>query len=162
MSHQILPECYADTLLVEMLGFERPNHQLSIGSALNALEKKFKNRPAVAVIDNDKVKPKSFDQFQLADEQHGIQVWTKPETRHAVLVVCPAFEDWVFENAAQVEVSPEKYGFRSRKYFRETCKRQNVADNQQVKQFLNTLKQKNAPGLGWLRDLIQAFLHPKS
>lgn len=160
MSHQILPECYADTLLVEMLGFERPNHQLSIGAALGALEKSFKNRPAVAVIDNDKQKPPALGKFQLTDEQHGIQVWTKPETRHAVLVVCPAFEDWVFENAAQVGVSPEKYGFRSRKYFRETCKRQDVADNQNVKQFLNTLKQKNAPGFDWLRRAIQGWLNP--
>ena len=162
MSHQILPECYADTLLVEMLGFERPNHKLGIGSALSTLDQKFKNRAAVAVIDNDKVKPKSFDQFQLTDEQHGIQIWTKPETRHAVLVVCPAFEDWVFENAEQVGVVPEKYGFRSRKFFRETCKRQDVAGNPNVKQFLNTLKQKNSPGLGWLRDSTQAFLHPKN
>lgn len=154
MKHpQILPECYADTLLVEMLGFE-PQHKLGIGDVKNALSKNFKNSVAVGIIDNDKKKPTDFSEFKIDIEKTGIQRRHNADTKHTLLVISPAFEDWVFENAKKVEVDPAKYGFRTRKYFRETCKSPNVDDNQQVKQFLNTLKQKSAPGFVQLKTWI--------
>ena len=155
MSHpRILPECYADTLLVEMLGFARPNHQLGIGQVKNALDKSFRNSIAVGIIDNDKKKPTDFAQFELAEENEGIQRRQKADTRHTLLVISPAFEHWVFENANSVGIDPATYGFRTPKYFREVCKRENASENLDLKQFLNTLKQKNAPGFAQLQTWI--------
>ena len=71
-----------------------------------------------------------------------------------MLVICPAFEDWVFGNAEIVKVDPAKYGFRTRKYFRDVCKTENASENQQLKQFFNTLKQKKAPGFIQLKTWI--------
>ena len=154
-SYHIIPECYADTLLVEMLGFERPNHQLGIGSVLAIFEKQFKNRRAIGVIDDDKMKPNRFDLFEVVENKLGIKKLTKPETQHVILVISPAFEDWIFEKAKAVSVDPTKYGFRNAKYFRHQCKSVNVRDNQSVKQFLNTLKQKNAPGFVQLKSWME-------
>lgn len=153
MNHyQIVAECYADTLLVEILGFSRPNHQLGIGKVIGAFAKNLKFRSAVGIIDDDKIKPKQLDDFQMAAVQQKIKKLTKGQ--HAILIISPAFEDWVFENARVVGVEPSDYGFKSKKYFRDTCKRIDSADNQQLKQFLNTLKQKNAPGFTQLRTWI--------
>lgn len=154
MNFHILPECYADTLLIEVLGFEKPNHQLGIGQVKNALDKSFKNSKAVGIIDNDKKKPTDFAEFIMDVETAGIQRRFKENTRHTLLVINPAFENWIFENAEAVKVDPSKYGFRTQKYFRDICKNENASENQQLKQFLNTLKQKKAPGFIQLKTWI--------
>ena len=52
---RILPECYGDTLLVELLGFKKPNHQVEgINQVLNELEVNMPKQIAVGVIDYDK------------------------------------------------------------------------------------------------------------
>jgi hypothetical protein len=150
---QILPECYADTLLVEMLGFE-PNHKSGIGEVINTLTESFKNRPAVGIIDNDKRKPNDFVNFALDKEDTGIQRRRKADTKHTLLVITPAFEDWVFENANAVGIDPANYGFRTRKSFRVACKTENASANPKLKQFLNTLKQKKSPGFKQLKTWI--------
>lgn len=154
-NYHIIPECYADTLLIEMLGFMRPNHQLSIGSVLNTMEKKFQNQLAVGIVDDDKQKPSQFKFFREVAVQSGIRKVAKPESRHTIFVICPAFEVWVFDNARQVDIDPARFGFSSIKYFRNSCKSQSVHRNQAVKDFLNTLKQKNAPGFVQLRTWIE-------
>jgi len=154
MSHpQILPECFADTLLVEMLGF-KPNHISGIGEVINTLSDNFKNRAAVGIIDNDKRKPNDFVKFTLDKEKVGIQRRHKANTKHTLLVISPAFEDWVFENASAVGVDPAKYGFSTRKSFRNACKTENASANPKLKQFLNTLKQKKSPGFAQLKTWI--------
>ncbi len=151
----ILPECYADTLLVEiLLSTKVRNHRLGIGEVKNALTKNFKNRKAVGIVDNDKVKPTDFKEFQLGTELHGIQYRSKADTEHILLVINPAFEDWIFDNASTVGIDPAQYGFRTKKYFKEICKKENASENKQLKQFLNTLKQKQAPGFVQLKTWI--------
>lgn len=154
MNHyQVIPECYADTLLVEILGFKRPNHQLGIGNVLGLFKKKMKNRKAVGIIDDDKVKPRQLDQFKIKAEQDGIK-WLTDDGHHSILILSPAFENWIFRNASQVGLDPADYGFHSSKIFREACKRQDASQNQELKQFLNTLKQKKAAGFERLRSWI--------
>lgn len=153
MNHyQVVPECFADTLLVEMLGFVRANHQLGIGKVTGIFADKLKNRQAVGVIDNDKLKPKILDTYEQTGEEHGII--RKSKGNHHILIINPGFEEWVMNNAAAVEVSPEKYGFKNRKDLQNACKRQDASKNQQLKNFLNTLHQKKAPGFVQLKTWI--------
>lgn len=154
MNHpQILPECHADTLLVELLGFD-PQHIFGIGQVLITLPRSFANRMAVGIIDNDKRKPPDIAQFEIETTVAGIERRKKADTKHTLLVITPAFEDWVFENARAVYIDPAKYGFRTRKYFRDACKKVDAGANQQLKQFLNALKQKGAPGFNQLKTWI--------
>lgn len=150
--YQILPECYADTLLVEILGFKQPSHQLGIGKVISVLDKNFKNRNAVGIIDDDKVKPKDLDSFELCGNEWSIKRLCKG--KHSVLIISPAFENWVFDNADMVNVDPAKHGFHTEKMFRNTCKRQDASRNENLRQFLNALKQKNAPGFLQLKSWI--------
>lgn len=153
MSHyQVVPECYADTLLVEILGFKRPNHQLGIGKVIGMFDKNLKNRAAVGIIDDDKVKPKELDHFE--DSESAFKIKRLIKDKHSILVISPAFEDWIFENAKAVNIDPSQYGFRTKKFFKEVCKKQDADENIQLKQFLNTLKQKNAPGFTQLKTWI--------
>ncbi|MCB0533189.1 MAG: hypothetical protein H6574_18160 [Lewinellaceae bacterium] len=119
------------------------------------MEKKFQNRLAVGIVDDDKQKPKQFEFFREIALQSGIRKVIKPESRHMIFVICPAFEVWIFENAKQVDIAPAQFGFANIKYFKQKCKSQAVHRDQAVKGFLNTLKQKNAPGLVQLKTWIE-------
>lgn len=135
-----------------MLGFGNPNHQLGIGKVVGMFETNLKNRIAVGIIDDDKVKPKELNNFEETGKEQNIIRLVK--NNHSILVISPAFEAWVFENAEAVQVDPAKYGFHTRKYFKKVCKQIDASKNQALKQFLNTLKQKNAPGLVQLKIWI--------
>jgi len=89
--NQIIPECYADTLLIEILGFKRPSHQLGIGKVVGIFDKNFKNKFAVGIIDDDKVKPKDLDSFEIIESICNIKRLFK--NKYCILVICPAFED---------------------------------------------------------------------
>ncbi len=149
---QVLPECYADTVLVEVLGFTKPNHQLSIGKVLSQMESAHANKAMVGIVDDDKRKPGYFQKFTQTEECEGIKRYQKDS--QVILVISPAFETWVFENAAAAGVDPGKYGFSDRKSFEKACKKQDAGKNTSLKNFLNTLKQKQAPGFKQLRDWI--------
>ena len=149
---QVNTECYADTVLVEILGFYKPTHHLGIGKVVNMFEKSLKNTRAVGIIDDDKVKPKALDNYDLVDEKEGIKRLSK--NNHFILAISPAFEDWVFENANSVDVDPANYGFHTRKRFREVCKSPTAGANKELKRFLNDLKQKKVKGFGQLQTWI--------
>lgn len=154
MHHNVLPECYADTLLVELLGFKGAKHQLGIGQVFNTLKNHFSKQKAVGIIDDDKQKPVGIKDFEEVESKHKIQKLLSKDGKHTLLIIQPAFEDWVFANAAAVSIDiPTE--FENKKRFRKICKDKNAAGNQALKNFLNTLKQKNAPGFVQLETWIE-------
>lgn len=150
--YQVIPECYADTLLVSLLGFTNLNHQQGIGKVIKMFRDKPQNLLMVGIIDDDKLKPKILDQFNRKEERHGIKRLV--DGKISVLIISPAFEAWIFDNARQVDLDPAKFRFRDKVHFRTACKSQNANNNQDLKQFLNALKQKQAPGFEQLKSWI--------
>jgi len=143
---QLLPECYADTLLIEMLGFTYPNHQNSINEVANVmLHKGYKNQLAIGIIDEDKRQPKYFSEFETIASTERLALKKHPDKRHFLIILSPAFEKFITFAAEAVEVSLEDYGFGKEKYFKSVCKSQQVASNQEIKQLLNTINQKESP-----------------
>ncbi len=153
--YQVVPECYADTLLVEMLGFKRPNHALNsnISHVLKTVNQSRPNQKVVGIIDSDRGRSeKMLDSFKLIQERHGIKKYIRGN--HTVLVICPVLESWIYENADKKEINPANYGFSKLKEFKNECKRQDVKHNERVKNFLGLLKQKKAPGFVQLKTWI--------
>lgn len=70
---QVFPECYADTVLMEVLGFTKPNHQLSIGKVLSQMESAHPAKAMVGIVDDDKRKPGYFQKFAQTEECEGIK-----------------------------------------------------------------------------------------
>lgn len=156
---QILPECYADTLLIEILCRKIPNHQLSIGEVANAmLHKSYKNQLAIGVIDADKKKPAYFLEFNMIESFDNIELKQHPDKKHYAIIIAPAFELFVKNAADEVEVDLATFGFKDMKQFRNICKNINVGKNQQIKQLLNTINQKQAPSTEQIKTWINNIL----
>lgn len=154
MHNNIITECYADTILVEFLGFEKPNHQLGINQVLKIINQ-IKLQKVVGVIDDDKKKTsKDFAEFEFVKEEHKLQLLKHKTTNKHLILLKPAFEKWIFGQAEKVNVLPQDYKFKNVKAFGQQAKSINVFKNQNVKGFLNTLKQKNPDGFSQLKSWI--------
>jgi len=156
----VIPECHADTLLIRLLGFERPTHKEGIGGVANVMKKDYKNRIAVGVVDDDNKIPTYFKSFEVEKRGNHFIFRYLPQQKHYLLVVTPAFESCIFNIAEEIKISPEKYGFKSAKQFRNAAKDKNVHKNQNVKQFLNTLIQKKDSPLKEVKTWITQKLNP--
>ncbi len=159
--NNIIPECYADTVLVEILGFSYPNHSPlnNVSHVLRTIKGKRPKEKVVGIIDSDRgrsekylKKDKLLRHFNLVGEEEGIKKYTFEN--QTILILYPAFEGWIFDNADQNGLDTSKYGFPTSKEFKKACKDVEAKNNDRLKQFLNALKQKNASGFLQLKSWI--------
>lgn len=155
---RILPECYADTLLIRIALAVKANHQSNISNVAKALKTNYKNRLAIGIVDNDKTQSAYFKEFDKIKEKDGLILKKHPNKKHYLIYLNPAFEQWVFDAAEVLGVEPAKYKIRNIKYFKKVSKDINVENNQQVKNFLNTIKQKKNSPVTTLVNWINAIL----
>ena len=156
---ELIPEGKADRVLLEVLGFKNPGSGNGIGDVINQMKDNFKGRFAIGLVDDDRRKPTMFDEFKLLKKQSNLQLRQRkaPESRHFLIVINPALEDWLFERARNVDIDPARFGFENRKMFQRICKDQAVHSNQKFLQFLHQIWQTREDGMmilsQWLRRL---------
>ncbi|MCC7467467.1 MAG: hypothetical protein IT261_14395 [Saprospiraceae bacterium] len=131
---------------------------------MNKLIKQYHNKFAIALIDDDKVKPKHVDLFtRLLEDTDHLQLWQKPESRHFIILIKPAIEDWLLNQAVLCDIDPSKFGFANLDGLKRVTKNPvEVHKNQAFQQFLHHLFQKNAPGFiqteEWIEQLYDKYL----
>jgi len=156
---ELIPEDNAMALLVHTLGFHQPNYANGIGDTLNKIEKHFKNKFAIGVVDDDWRKPNLFLQYErLLIAENSLELRQKPNSRHFLIVVYPAIEDWILENASLCEMS--NTGFDDRESIMRVTKDEvEIIRNSKFRQFMHKLHQADAPGFvtmgKWIADLYQ-------
>jgi len=108
MDKSIMPECYADTLLIETLVPTKVGYNHKFGCYKVEAEMKLgklKDRFAVGIIDNDKHQIKYLADFEEIDSVKGsLILWRhfKKEKHHYLIQICPALERWIL-NVCEVE-----------------------------------------------------------
>ena len=153
---RIIPECYADTLLIKYIGYEAPNHQHGIGEVANVMIKYYKNKKVIGIIDDDKTKPKYFDGFRETKRGHNLIVKKRPGTEHYLIVVCRDFEAWI-EYAGNQKSVPRPFPNEDKK-FRDNTKDFNVEKNNKITNYINTIKQRESPAFLQLKEFIEEIL----
>jgi len=94
---EIMPECHVETLMASVLLDAYPSHHKGCGSVSHTMGRKFQNRFAVGIIDNDKKQATySKDAAIISQTQHLIvkKVSNKP---HYFILVNPAMERFILE-----------------------------------------------------------------
>lgn len=152
----LLPECYGDTLLVEMLGFKRPNHQTSgIGQVIKVMKERYSTRLAIGIIDADKkITPSYYKEFHLAEEKNGLKLLKHQDRNHYLIMVAPALEGFILQAAEDVGIQQKP--FDNLKNLKRITKSIHVRQNQDFKNFLNRLRQKKAPGFITIQNWLKA------
>jgi len=157
---RIIPECNVDTLLVELMGFKRPNHQHGISNVTKEMQEKYQNRLAIGVIDNDKIaRHPYYQEFKIIETREHFLFKHSPDTQHFIIVVTPDFEHCMFNISEELGINPKEHGFKNVKQFKKFTRTDDVAENQNVKQFLNRLIQKKNSPIQYLRTWIREKLN---
>jgi len=103
-----MPECYADTLLIEMLVPPKVGYNHKFGCFKVEAEMKLgklKDRFALGIIDNDKNQIKYLAEFVEVDKVEGsLILWRhgNKERHHYLIQICPALEKWIL-NVCEAE-----------------------------------------------------------
>ena len=108
MDKAIMPECFADTLLIETLvppktGYNHKHSCLKVEAAM-----KNSNSFAVGIIDKDKKAIRYLEQFEVIDEiENSLLLWKHKSKLQFIIQICPALEKWIL-NICESENIPMK------------------------------------------------------
>lgn len=152
---ELIPEDEAILSVLEALGFRKTNFGGNIGETLKKMEKHFPNRLAIGLIDNDWTKPKLFDLYDtIVKERDDLQLRQKSKSRHFLIVIHPAIEEWLLQNARLAEI---EHPFLGIKELSRVSKGEKKTSKEvgQYKRFLNALLQAKAPGILTMAEWIE-------
>ena len=161
----IVPECYVDTRIAEILGEAKReyNHQHGSSNVANKMIKDLKERIALGIIDEDKHKGPSGDYFLEFDtmvEKNNLILKKHPNRKHYLVLVCPEAEKWLFNDAKKVGINPtdKEYNLpEEMKGFIKISKIKRIKKNDGFHRFIKALIRAEAPSLTTLKEWITLF-----
>ena len=148
----ILPECYVDTKVAEIItrSSEKYNHQHGCGQIAFQLRNRLKDIVALGIIDEDKNKgpvAKYFLEFEEIRSENGLILKKYKERKQYLILICPEIEEWLLTNAKSVEVDPSEFKLpQNLQGFKQITKTQNIDSNLKFYQFIKDLINKNLAG----------------
>jgi|AFSR01.1.fsa_nt_gi hypothetical protein len=158
---RILTECFGDTELIKALGFSRKqiNHQKGKGNCSYAMQKNYKSRIAVAVIDNDKSGSESnyFKEFIEVEKNADARLIKRkhPTKSHYLVILNPELEAWLLESATGVSIRPEDFSLPSSpNKLGGLIKSESIESNENYRNFIHKLIDANPPHIQTLRTWI--------
>jgi len=110
----IIPECYIDSCLVEVLlkaDKDFVNHQKSNGKVANEMKMKFKNDFCIGIIDEDKERLDYLNDFKEVKTTDDLKLWQRNDKRQYIIQIRPVMEKWILKVCAsnQIDVTDAKY-----------------------------------------------------
>ena len=162
---RIFPECWADTLLVELL-LERgkPAHYYGISKVDKALKLSGEDGlPIYGLVDSDRFKntPTFISEFVVLEDysdQYGLILKQFPNSLKYIVVVCPGFERWIWERARETGVHPKEYGYSSIEDLKKSSKSTRIDHDANFKKFVNKIVRSENAAIRVLRSwLSQVF-----
>jgi hypothetical protein len=159
----ILPECYVDTKVTEIItrSSEKYNHQHGCGQIANQLKYRLKDILALGIIDEDKNKgpvAKYFLEFEDVRSENGLILKKHKERQQYLILICPEIENWLLTNASSVQIDPLNFNLpKNLKGFKQITKTQNIDANVEFYRFIKSLVNNNSSGIITLRNWINAF-----
>jgi hypothetical protein len=106
----IIPECYIDSCLVEVLlkaDKNHVNHQKSNGKVANEMKTRFASDFCVGIIDEDREPLDYLKQFDVKKENKWLKLWKhkNDSTHHYVIQIRPVIEKWCLDICEKNEIS---------------------------------------------------------
>lgn len=106
----VVPECYVDTNLMNVLLNKSCNHQKGCATVCKTLDVKLSDQFAIAVIDKDKKEPKALEKFEQIGESEHIIVSKHQTKPHYLIQIKPAIEVFILDAATELNVNLSDYG----------------------------------------------------
>lgn len=151
----IIPECNADTNLVQtLLQIQGVNHQKSCGQVTNEMQKRFKDKFAVGVIDLDELQSNYSAECEVIASSDELSVCRHPGTHHYLVKINNVFENFIVNCAKEVQVDFSSLGlpFEKNDLMKRT-KKNEAKNDPELTKFFKKLFQ--ATEMGLLKETLQ-------
>lgn len=120
----IIPECYADTNMINVLVGKDCNHQKGCSTVCKILSNKFKDRFAVGIMDKDKHEPKALKEYRLVASNNHMIVYKHTFKSHYIVQIVPAVEMFILDAVAEKNLDITQYGYDADlEHFKQQTKR---------------------------------------
>ena len=155
-----MPECYADTLLIEALVPSKAGYNHKMGCFKVEAEMKsgvLKDKFAVGIIDNDKRQIKYLNEFEEIDKIEGSLILWKHRTKsHYIIQICPALEKWVLNVCELERINLVEFGLSTDlEELKRYTKSQSGLEDKKLKSLFKTISNKyNSKDVCKLRSWI--------
>jgi hypothetical protein len=158
----IVPECYIDTKIAEILGeIKRLNHQHGSGDVANILKNKLRDRVALGIIDEDKNKgpvAKYFSEFTPLNQENNLIMKKHEVNKHYLILICPEVEKWLLADAEKTGINPLDYGLPYQlKDLIQISKSKDIDKHEGFKRFIKSLVREKGPSVTTLKQWIELF-----
>lgn len=114
----VIPECYVDSCLIEVLlfaGRDHVNHKKGNGNVANEMIGKFENDFCVGIIDEDREPLDYLKEFGLFCESKYLKLWGHRKKNHHMIQIRPVIEKWIITLCEENDIKlkdfklPEKW-----------------------------------------------------
>jgi hypothetical protein len=161
MDKLIIPECYADTLLIETLvptnkGYNHQHNCFKVEATMKGLDSF-----ALGIIDKDKKQVKYLDSFKVIDKVEGdLILWRHADENihHWIVQICPALERLLLKICEAEHIDTTGFGENALdgiKYYTKSISR---LDNPKLQALFSEINSKNENVVvrklkGWIKLL---------
>lgn len=160
---KFIPECYVDTLMVQL--FKIPEklilHKKGIHKVANEMNNFEDSRvKLIGIVDDDKKNvPDYFTGFQDLKSEDSLILKQKANTNHFLIVISPELEAWLLESAKMVNINPKDFSLpENPKQLHHITANVNLEDNKNFINFLKAIKKAEAKPFITLESWIKGFL----
>lgn len=106
----IIPECYTDTCLVEIItSLEGCGHQKGCSMVSKIMQGKFNDQFAVGMIDRDKRRIAYLDEFDTVGSKDSLTLYKHANKPHYIIEISPAVEGFILDSAKELGVTLSNY-----------------------------------------------------
>lgn len=140
-----MPECYADTLLIETLVPTKNGYNHKHSCFKVAASMRNSNKFAVGIIDNDKKQISYLKEFETIDELKPDLILLKhKEKSQYIIQICPALEKWVLSVCNVEDIKIADFGLlNSLEGLKRVTKQMSSLNNLNLKNLFSEIAKKN-------------------
>jgi hypothetical protein len=162
MQIRVISECYVDTALARFFtgDVRLVDHQSGIGEVGNAMKKTATKNDEILIawIDNDRVKPSYFADFQTIIEENNVLVKQLANSNRYLIIIQPAAEKFLLEAAKELQVDFKLFQLPSDlKEFSKFTKNPNIEQNVDFQLFIKYLSEGKAVSFETLSAFFESF-----
>ena len=146
MDKSIIPECFADTLLIETLvptqkGYNHQRSCFKVEATMKGID-----GFAVGIIDKDKKQIKYLEKFEIIDEVAGdLILWRHSDKRiqHWIIQICPALEKLLLKICESEGIDTSDFGDDAFEGIKHHTKSTSRLNNPKLAALFNEINRKN-------------------
>jgi len=142
----IISECFIDRVFIEIvceLKDLSTNKQHGKFNVLNCMEKSYKNKKALGIIDEDRGnnRPNLFKkQFVLNTQMPNINVWRHEIEHHIIIEIKPAADGFIFQEGQRLGIMKGDSLPKEYKDFCKLAKDDNIHKNLELRDLIKSIK----------------------